>query len=51
MSKFSKVGVIGSGSWATALVKIFSENDTKMTYFEETELLFWGNLEVRCSVF
>ena len=33
MSKFSKVGVIGSGSWATALVKIFSENDTEVLWF------------------
>ena len=33
MSKFSKVGVIGSGSWATALVKIFSENDAEVLWF------------------
>ena len=33
MSKFSKVGVIGSGRWATALVKIFSENDTEVLWF------------------
>ena len=32
-----KVGVVGSGSWATALVKVLSENCTKINWFVRTQ--------------
>jgi glycerol-3-phosphate dehydrogenase (NAD(P)+) len=40
MPDFSKVAVIGGGSWATALVKILSENNTSVGWYIRNEVIY-----------
>ena len=39
MPDFSKVAVIGGGSWATALVKILSENNTSVGWYVRNKVI------------
>ena len=40
MPDFSKVAVIGGGSWATALVKILCENNTTVGWYVRNEVIY-----------
>ena len=40
MLDFSKVAVIGGGSWATALVKILCENNTTVGWYVRNEVIY-----------
>ena len=40
MPDFSKVAVIGGGSWATALVKILCENNTSVGWYIRNEMIY-----------
>ena len=40
MPDFSKVAVIGGGSWATALVKILCENNTTVGWYIRNEVIY-----------
>ena len=40
MADFSKIAVLGSGSWATALVKILCENNTNVGWYVRNENIY-----------
>ena len=40
MQNFSKIAVIGGGSWATALVKILCENNTTVGWYVRNEVTY-----------
>lgn len=40
MQNFSKIAVIGGGSWATALVKILCENNTTVGWYVRNEVIY-----------
>ena len=40
MQNFSKIAVIGGGSWATALVKIICENNTTVGWYVRNEVIY-----------
>mgnify|MGYP003331676061 CR=1 FL=1 len=40
MADFSKIAVLGSGSWATALVKILCENNTNVGWYVRNETIY-----------
>ena len=40
MADFSKIAVLGSGSWATALVKILCENNTNVGWYMHNETIY-----------
>ena len=40
MQNFSKIAVIGGGSWATALVKILCENNTTVGWYVRNEFIY-----------
>lgn len=40
MADFSKIAVLGSGSWATALVKILCENNTNVGWYVRNESIY-----------
>jgi len=40
LADFSKIAVLGSGSWATALVKILCENNTNVGWYVRNETIY-----------